>query len=223
MASNKQFVVIGLGRFGESVAKTLYSLGHDVLVIDMDEDSIQEISDSVTHAVQMDATDESALKTLGLRNFDVAVVTTGSNIQASVMATLLVKELGVKYIIAKGQSDLHAKVLYKIGADRVILPEKDMGVKVAHNLVSSSILDFIELSPDYSIMELRVLNKWSGKTLKELKLRSSYGINIMAIKRGDDIDISPKAEDRLLEDDIIVAIGSTSELSDLDDILIRKK
>lgn len=223
MASNKQFVVIGLGRFGESVAKTLYSLGHDVLVIDMDEDSIQEISDSVTHAVQMDATDESALKTLGLRNFDVAVVTTGSNIQASVMATLLVKELGVKYIIAKGQSDLHAKVLYKIGADRVILPEKDMGVKVAHNLVSSSILDFIELSPDYSIMELRVLNKWSGKTLKELKLRSSYGINIMAIKRGDDIDISPKAEDRLLDDDIIVAIGSTSELSDLDDILIRKK
>lgn len=223
MASNKQFVVIGLGRFGESVAKTLYSLGHDVLVIDMDEDSIQEISDSVTHAVQMDATDESALKTLGLRNFDVAVVTTGSNIQASVMATLLVKELGVKYIIAKGQSDLHAKVLYKIGADRVILPEKDMGVKVAHNLVSSSILDFIELSPDYSIMELRVLNKWSGKTLKELKLRSSYGINIMAIKRGDDIDISPKAEDRLLEDDIIVAIGSTSDLSDLDDILIRKK
>lgn len=223
MASNKQFVVIGLGRFGESVAKTLYSLGHDVLVIDMDEDSIQEISDSVTHAVQMDATDESALKTLGLRNFDVAVVTTGSNIQASVMATLLVKELGVKYIIAKGQSDLHAKVLYKIGADRVILPEKDMGVKVAHNLVSSSILDFIELSPDYSIMELRVLNKWSGKTLKELKLRSSYGINIMAIKRGDDIDISPKAEDILLEDDIIVAIGSTSDLSDLDDILIRKK
>ena len=223
MASNKQFVVIGLGRFGESVAKTLYSLGHDVLVIDMDEDSIQEISDSVTHAVQMDATDESALKTLGLRNFDVAVVTTGSNIQASVMATLLVKELGVKYIIAKGQSDLHAKVLYKIGADRVILPEKDMGVKVAHNLVSSSILDFIELSPDYSIMELRVLNKWSGKTLKELKLRSNYGINIMAIKRGDDIDISPKAEDILLEDDIIVAIGSTSDLSDLDDILIRKK
>ena len=223
MASNKQFVVIGLGRFGESVAKTLYSLGHDVLVIDMDEDSIQEISDSVTHAVQMDATDESALKTLGLRNFDVAVVTTGSNIQASVMATLLVKELGVKYIIAKGQSDLHAKVLYKIGADRVILPEKDMGVKVAHNLVSSSILDFIELSPDYSIMELRVLNKWSGKTLKELKLRSSYGINIMAIKRGDDIDISPKAEDILLEDDIIVAIGSTSDLSDLYDILIRKK
>ena len=166
MANTKQFVVIGLGRFGESVAKTLYSLGHEVLAIDMDEDSVQEIADNVTHAVQMDATDESALKTLGLRNFDVAVVTIGSNIQASVMITLLVKELGVKYIIAKGQSDLHAKVLYKIGADRVVLPEKDMGVRVAHNLVSASILDFIELSPDYSIMELRVLNEWDGKSLK---------------------------------------------------------
>ena len=105
----------------------------------------------------------------------------------------------------------------------MLLPEKDMGVRVAHNLVSASILDFIELSPDYSIMELRVLNEWNGKTLKELKLRSSYGINIMAIKRGEDIDISPKAEDRLSEDDIIVAIGSADDLSNLEDILIRKK
>ena len=214
MANTKQFVVIGLGRFGESVAKTLYSLGHDVLAIDMDEDSVQEISDSVTHAVQMDATDENALRTLGLRNFDVAVVTIGSNIQASVMITLLVKELGVKYIIAKGQSDLHAKVL---------LPEKDMGVRVAHNLVSASILDFIELSPDYSIMELRVLNEWDGKTLKELKLRSSYGINIMAIKKGENIDISPKAEEVLSSDDIIVAIGSADDLSNLEDMLVKRK
>ena len=213
MANTKQFVVIGLGRFGESVAKTLYSLGHDVLAIDMDEDSVQEISDSVTHAVQMDATDENALRTLGLRNFDVAVVTIGSNIQASVMITLLVKELGVKYIIAKGQSDLNAKVL----------PEKDMGVRVAHNLVSASILDFIELSPDYSIMELRVLNEWDGKTLKELKLRSSYGINIMAIKKGENIDISPKAEEVLSSDDIIVAIGSADDLSNLEDMLVKRK
>ena len=219
----KQFVVIGLGRFGSSVAETLYGLGNDVLVIDKDEDLIQDISDKVTHAVQMDATDEGALRTLGLRNFDVAVVTIGSNIQASVMVTLLVKELGVKYIIAKGNSDLHAKVLYKIGADRVILPEKDMGVRVAHNLVSESILDFIELSPDYSIMELKVLNEWSGKTLKDLKLRSSYGINIMAIKKGESINISPKAEDILEDDDIIVAIGSADDLSNLEDMLVRRK
>ena len=223
MAKSKQFVVIGLGRFGESVAKTLYELGHDVLAIDMNEDMVQEISNSVTHAVQMDATDESALRTLGLRNFDVAVVTIGSNIQASVMVTLLVKELGVKYIIAKGQSDLHAKVLYKIGADRVVLPEKDMGVRVAHNLVSASILDYIELSPDYSIMEMKALEEWNGKTLAELKLRSKYGINVMAIKKDDDINISPNADEIISSDDIIVAIGSAEDLAKIEEIMAREK
>lgn len=223
MANTKQFVVIGLGRFGESVAKTLYSLGHEVLAIDMDEDSVQEIADNVTHAVQMDATDESALKTLGLRNFDVAVVTIGSNIQASVMITLLVKELGVKYIIAKGQSDLHAKVLYKIGADRVILPEKDMGVRVAHNLVSSSILDYIELSPDYSIMEIEALDEWQDKTLRDLKLRSKYGINVMAIKKGDEINLTPSADDTVESKDIIVAIGSAQDLANLEGVIVKFK
>lgn len=223
MSKSKQFVVIGLGRFGESVAKTLYGLGHDVLAVDMSEDLVQEISDSVTHAVQMDATDESALRTLGLRNFDVAVVTIGSNIQASVMVTLLVKELGVKYIIAKGQSDLHAKVLYKIGADRVVLPEKDMGVRVAHNLVSASILDYIELSPDYSIMEMKALEEWNGKTLNELKLRSKYGINVMAIKKNDDINISPSADENINTNDIIVAIGSAEDLRKIEEIMVNQK
>ncbi|MBS5926841.1 MAG: TrkA family potassium uptake protein [Clostridium sp.] len=221
--ANKQFVVIGLGRFGASVAKTLYSLGNDVLVIDKDEDLIQDISDSVTHAVQMDATDENALRTLGLRNFDVAVVTIGANIQASVMVTLLVKELGVKYIIAKGNSDLHAKVLYKIGADRVILPEKDMGVRVAHNLVSSSILDYIELSPDYSIMEIEALDEWQDKTLRDLKLRSKYGINVMAIKKGDEINLTPSADDTVESKDIIVAIGSAQDLANLEGVIVKFK
>lgn len=219
----KQFVVIGLGRFGISLAKTVYELGHDVLVIDKDEDLIQEISDNVTHAVQMDATDENALRTLGIRNFDVAVVTIGSNIQASVMVTLLVKELGVKYIIAKGNSDLHAKVLYKIGADRVILPEKDMGVRVAHNLVSSSILDYIELSSEYSIMEIEAIDEWWNRSLKDIKLRSKYGINVVAIKKGEDINVSPSAEDIVGEKDIIVAIGSADELSKLEGMIVKVK
>ena len=214
--SSKQFVIIGLGRFGSSVAKTLYALGHDVLAIDSNEDLVQEISDSVTHAVQMDATDENALRTLGLRNFDVAVVTIGANIQASVMATLLVKDMGIKYIIAKGNSDLHAKVLYKIGADRVILPEKDMGVRVAHNLVSSSILDYIELSPDYSIIEIESPKEWYGKSMKELSLRSKYGINVMAIKRNNEVNISPDADDVINKDDIVVAIGSAEDLTKLE-------
>ena len=219
--SSKQFVIIGLGRFGSSVAKTLYALGHDVLAIDSNEDLVQEISDSVTHAVQMDATDENALRTLGLRNFDVAVVTIGANIQASVMATLLVKDMGIKHIIAKGNSDLHAKVLYKIGADRVILPEKDMGVRVAHNLVSSSILDYIELSPDYSIIEIESPKEWYGKSMKELSLRSKYGINVMAIKRNNEVNISPDADDVINKDDIVVAIGSAEDLTKLEGKIFR--
>ena len=219
--SSKQFVIIGLGRFGSSVAKTLYALGHDVLAIDSNEDLVQEISDSVTHAVQMDATDENALRTLGLRNFDVAVVTIGANIQASVMATLLVKDMGIKYIIAKGNSDLHAKVLYKIGADRVILPEKDMGVRVAHNLVSSSILDYIELSPDYSIIEIESPKEWDGKSMKELSLRSKYGINVMAIKKNNEVNISPDADDVINKDDIVVAIGSAEDLTKLEGKIFR--
>ncbi len=221
--SNKQFVIIGLGRFGSSIAKTLYSLGNDVLAIDRDEDVVQEISDNVTHAVQLDATDENALRSLGIRNFDVAVVTIGNNIQSSIMATLLVKELGVKYIIAKGNNDLHAKVLTKIGADRVILPEKDMGIRVAHNLVSANILDYIELSENYSIMEIQALNEWSSKTLSELKLRSKYGINVMAIKRGDKVNLSPAADDKIEENDIIVAIGSAEDLNRLEGMIVKSK
>lgn len=219
--ANKQFVVIGLGRFGASVAKTLYGLGNDVLAIDMDEDLVQEISDNVTHAVQVDATDENALRSLGIRNFDVAVVTIGANIQASVMVTLLVKELGVKYIIAKGNSDLHAKVLYKIGADKVVLPEKDMGVRVAHNLVSDSILDYIELSQDYSIMEISTLAEWQGKKLNELDLRKKYGINVVAIKKENEINISPLADEKIGKGDVIVAIGAADELKKFEGMIVK--
>lgn len=219
--ARKQYVVIGLGRFGSSVAKTLYALDNDVLVIDSDEDVIQEIADSVTHAVQMDATDEGALRSLGIRNFDVAVITIGADIQSSIMVTLLVKELGVKYIIAKAHNELHAKVLYKIGADRVVLPEKDMGVRVAHNLVSSNILDYIELSPDYSIAEIVGPEEWHGKTLRELNMRAKYGINVMAIKKEKDVNVSPVADDTIEAGDIIVAIGGSDDLSKLESIITR--
>lgn len=219
--ARKQFVVVGLGRFGTSVAKTLYGLGNDVLAIDSNEDAVQEIAESVTHAVQMDAIDENAVKSLGIRNFDVAVITIGANIQASIMAALVFKEQGVKYIIAKGNSDLHAKVLYKIGVDRVILPEKDMGVRVAHNLVSSNILDYIELSPDYSIIEIESLKEWYGKSIKDLSLRAKYGINVMAIKSGNDVNISPSPEDVIEAHDVIVAIGSAEDLNRLEDKISR--
>lgn len=215
---SKQFVVIGLGRFGSSIARTLYALGNDVLAIDKSEDRVQNIADNVTHAVQTDSTDENALKSLGIRNFDVAVIAIGSDVQSSIMITLLVKEMGVKYIVVKAQSELHAKVLYKIGADRVILPERDMGVRVAHNLVSSNILDYIELSPDYSIVEISAIPQWTGKTLRELNLRSRYSINIMAIKRDNDINVTPGADDIIDEGDVLVVIGGTEELNKIEKI-----
>lgn len=212
----KQFVVIGLGRFGSSVAKTLYSLGKEVLAIDTDEEVVQSISDSVTHSVQADATDEATLRSLGIRNFDVAVITIGSDVQSSVMVTLLVKELGVKFVVAKAQNELHAKVLYKIGADRVVFPERDMGVRVGHNLCSSNILDFIELSPDYSIMEIEAVEEWNYKTLRELNMRSKYGINVMAIKRDKDINVSPLADDKIMPKDVLVVIGDSDRLKEFE-------
>lgn len=221
--ANKQFVVIGIGRFGASLAKTLYSTGNDVLAIDKNEDLVQDIADYVTHAVQMDATDENAIRTLGIRNFDVAVVSIGDNIQASIMVTLLLKEVGVKYIVAKGSNDLHAKVLKKIGADRVVLPEQDMGNRVAHNLLSSSILDFIELSEDYSVMEIEVIDAWDGNTLQELKLRTKYGINVMAIKNDKKVKVSPSAETALNSGDILVVVGSVEQLTKIEEALAKLK
>lgn len=212
----KQFVVIGCGRFGTSVAKTLYNQGHDVLAIDKDEEIVQDISDSVTYAAQADVEDELALKSLGIRNFDVAVVGIGSNIQASIMATLIVKELGVKTVVAKAQNDVHAKVLYKIGADKVVFPERDMGVRLAHNLVSSNVIDYIEFDPDYSIVEINAIKEWEYKTLSELRLPSKYGINVIAIKQKGGLNISPSAEDAINPGDILVVIGSHASLTNLE-------
>ena len=173
------------------------------------------------HAVQADATDENALRALGIRNFDVAIISIGGDIQSSVMATLILRELGVKYIIAKGNGELHAKVLYKIGADRVVLPEKDMGVRVAHNIISSSILDYIELSSDYSIMEVKAFEDWVGKDLKSLNLRKKYGINVIAIKKGEKINLNPAADDKVCKDNVIVAIGSKEALTSLEGAIIK--
>ena len=212
----KQFVVIGCGRFGSSIAKTLYNLGHEVLAIDADEEKVQDIAEEVTHAVQADVTDENVLTGLGIRNFDVVIVSIGSKYEASIMATLIAKELGVKRVIAKAHDALHGKVLSKIGADRIIYPERDMGVRVAHNLVSSNILDFIELSSDYSILEITALDQWADKTLKELALPTKYGINVMAIKRGKRINVSPYADDVIDKGDILVVIGSTEDITKIE-------
>ncbi len=212
-------IVIGLGRFGTSVAETLYALGNDVLAVDIDEEAVQNIAERVTHAVQVDANDEVSLRALGIGNFDVAIISIGSDIQANILSTLLVKEMNVKHIITKANNALHAKVLYKIGANRVIFPERDMGIRVAHNLCSSNILDYIELSPDFSIAEIVTPKEWEGHSLKELDLRVRYSVNVVAIKRDDNIEVSPSADEVIQEGDIIVAIGGTAELNGIESLV----
>ena len=215
--NNKQFAVIGLGRFGTTVATTLYKLGYDVLAIDSDEERVHAFSNEVTHVVQADATDEETLKTLGIRNFNVVVVAIGHDIQSNMMATLLLRELGVAFIIVKAANALHGKMLDKIGADRVVYPERDMGVRLAHNLVSSNIFDFIELSPDLSIVEICAPKFVVGKTLIESNLRALYEVNVVALKRAGDIQVPPKPEEIILQDDVLVLVGHNKGLRRLEE------
>ncbi len=212
----KQFVIIGCGRFGHSVAKTLYEYGYEVLALDHDEETIQEIAEDATHAIQVDGTDEAALRSIGIRNFDVAVVSIGSDIQASIMATLIAKEEGIKTVVAKAQNSVHAKVLYKIGADRVIFPERDMGVRVANSLVTSNVLDYIELTKGCNVVEIEALEEWLDKTLRELRLSNRYGINVIAIKHKDGLNISPYADDVVKEGDILIFIGDDDSFRKLE-------
>lgn len=208
----KQFAVIGCGRFGTSVAKSIYSLGYDVMAVDKSMEIIQSIKDDVTHAVQADITNEAVLKDLGLNNFDTVIIAIGIDLEASILAAITAKEVGVKYLVAKAQNELHAKVLKKIGVNRIIFPERDMGERLASNLVSSNILDYIELSKDYSIMEINALTAWIEKNLKDINVREKYGLNILAIKRGDNITISPNSKFRIQEGDILVAVGHNDNL-----------
>lgn len=212
----RQFVVIGLGRFGSSVAKTLVEMGNEVLVIDRDPERVQDFAPLVTHAVEADSTDEKALKALGIRNFDVVVVSIGDDIQSNILTSLILKEMGIKKIVVKARNELHGRVLNKIGVDKVIFPERDMGVRVAHSLVSPNILDFIELSEDYSIMEISAGKAFSGKSLKELNFRARFGCNVIAIKNGDRMNVSPSAQDVIHSGDILVVLGHNRDLKKLE-------
>ncbi|MDF2820810.1 MAG: ktrC [Clostridiales bacterium] len=210
--NKKEFVIFGMGKFGRSIAETLVENNCDVLVIDKNEEVIQEISDIVTHAVQADVTDVDALNSLGIRNFDAAIIAISQDMQSSIMATILCKELGVPYVLAKAQNQIHKKVLEKVGADRVVFPEREMGIRIANSLLSDNFLDFIELSPEFSIVEIGVLKDWVGKSLKELNMRSTYGLNVMAVKKGDNINITPGAEQILDETDVLVVVGANKDL-----------
>lgn len=208
----KQYIVIGCGRFGASLATKMHYLGNEVMIVDKNEDAIQSIADEVTHAAILDVTDENALKTIGLGNFDVAIIAISSDIRASIMATIMAKEMGVSQIVCKAKDELQAKVLYKIGADKVVFPERDMGIRVAYNLVSENILDQINLDPEYSIMEIVTPKKWCNKTIIELDLRAEYEVNILAIKTDKGLNIMPSPNYEMQQGDILVIVGRNDNI-----------
>jgi len=208
----RQFAVIGMGSFGAAIATTLYELGYDVLAVDHAEEPLDAVADHVTHAVQADATDEATLQALGISNFDVAIIATG-DVQSSILICLLCKEMGVPMVISKTTSDLHAKALRKIGVDKVVFPEKDMGMRLAHSLVSTNVLDYIEISPDFSLVEIAPPAKWGGLTLQQLNVRAEYGLNILAIKSaGGSIDVSPRSTTTIRPGDTLVVVGANEDI-----------
>ena len=212
----KQFVVFGLGRFGSSLATTLSDAGYEVMGVDKCEERVQDIASMVTQAVQAEVTDVDALRALGIRNFDVAVVAIGKDMQSSIMTTLLLKEMGIPYVVAKASTEIHQRVLEKIGADRIILPERDMGKRIATNIIAGNIIDYIQLSKDYSIMEISILPQWANYSIKDINIRAKYGINIIAVERGGDINVTPGPDYILEKDDLLVVVGNNKSISELE-------
>jgi trk system potassium uptake protein len=209
----KEFAVIGLGRFGGSICRALAEEGMEVMAIDNNEERVNQFAMIVSHAVVGDTTDEAVLKSLGIRNFDHVIVAIGDDIQSSILTTLILKELGVKNITVKAQNDYHEKVLLKIGADYVVHPERDMGKRIAQKIISNSVLDYLELSDQHSIVEIVANAKLHGNSLIDLDIRAKYGINIVAIKRGDEILVSPQASEIIHQGDILIVIGADADIN----------
>ncbi|MDD7220353.1 MAG: TrkA family potassium uptake protein [Clostridia bacterium] len=209
----KSYAVIGLGLFGMAVATTLAEANCDVLAIDDNEENVQDIAQKVTYAVKADVREPGILKTLGLQNVDVAVIAVAENMEASIVATMQAKELGVPFVMAKAMNELHGRILEKIGADKVISPEKSMGVRVARNLLSSGFVDMFELSSEFSMAEFRVPKEWVGRTLRELKIREKYNINLIAVKQGENVNVNFDPEESLPSDCTLIAVGKNCDLN----------
>lgn len=211
----KQYIVIGLGRFGRSVARQLEANGCMVLAVDREEKNVNTVAEYVTRAMCMDITDEDAVEELGLSNFDGAVVSIGHNLDAAIFAVMWAKEQGVTQVIAKANDENQGKILTKVGADEIVYPEREMGYHLAKNLAFGNFLDAVELTADYSIAEIPILHEWVGKNLKELRLREKYHVNVIAVKRNRDLEITPSADKNFVEDDIVVVLGKNDVLKKL--------
>ncbi len=211
MAQKLQFFVAGLGRFGVSVATTLEKMGYDVMAMDSDEEVVQDLSDTLGYVVCADCSDEKNLAAIGAGNADVAVVSIG-DLSASLMTTLLLKEMGVKKIVVKALNELHGKMLQKIGADKIIYSEKEMGVRVAHNLISPGIVDYIEMENNITILSIHVPKDWVGKTLISSDVRRKYNITVVAIKRDGDMFVNPRPDMQMNANDMLVILGDTESV-----------
>ncbi|GLB62102.1 potassium channel family protein [Cytobacillus sp. NCCP-133] len=208
-----QYAVFGLGRFGGSLVKEFHELGAEVLAIDIDQEIVNQFSHYATYAVQINAIDEDALKQVGIRNIDHAFVSFGENIESSILTSLLLKEFGIPKVWAKAHNEYHAKVLEKIGVDRVIHPERDMAKRIAHHIVSEKIIDFIELSEDHSIVEIIASKKVHNKSLSALDVRAKFGCNIVGIQRGNEIIVSPSAEELIFDLDVLIVMGHNDDIN----------
>lgn len=209
----KSFAVIGLGRFGSAAARRLCALGGEVLAIDTNPDLVQQISGEVTSAVVADAQDKDVLKALGVGECDCAVVAIGDSLAASVLATLNLKELGVKHILCKAYDETHRRVLEKLGADRVVIPERDVAERLSHSLINPNVMEYIELSSDYGIVEVPAPKAWVGQSLKELNIRAKLGVNIIAVDSGSVVNVSPGADYKIVKGDVLVMLGDYDSLA----------
>lgn len=209
----RSYIVIGLGRFGSEAARRLCKLGNEVLVIDSSSELVQQISNDVTQAVVGDARDKEVLKALGVKEFDCGIVAIGASLADSVLATMNLKELGVPYVVCKAHDETHRQVLLKLGADKVVIPEQEQANRLARNLSSPNVLDYIELSDAYGIIEVPAPARWIGKSLKDLNVRAELGVNIIAVKQGERINVSPGADYEVMPGDIMEILGDTDALN----------
>ena len=214
----KQFLVIGAGRFGSAVATTLYDLGHEVVVIDRSEAAVEAIMNRVTHAAIADAADEQALRKLGCGNFDAVIVAIGHNLEGNILATVAAKSVGARHVVSKVASELAARVLARVGADEVIRPEHDMGVRVARQLATPSIIDAFNLGPEHGVIEINVGPRLTG-TLESLRLRNRFGVQVIAVNRAGKLEVGPRADFELKPGDKVVLIGSNAAIEKIRDYL----
>ena len=208
----KSYIVIGLGRFGSSIARQLCQLGAEVLAVDTHEENVQRIANDVTHAVVADARDKDVLRALGVREVDCAIVSIGNNLASSVLSVMNLMELGVPYVVAKAHDESHRRVLEKLGVNRVVIPEQEHAPRLGRSLFSHNVLDYIELSQDYGILEVPAPKNWVGKSLKELNVRAKMGVNIIAVRSENKVNVSPSAAYRILAGDVMVVLGDNKAL-----------